>query len=53
MLQLNVSNNVQNTGCHKPENRTVGELRVKNSQALVNYLTQSKSKGSCILCFYM
>ena len=53
MLQLNVSNHVQTEGRHKPENRTAGELKIKNAQLLVNYLPQSKSKGSRILCFYM
>jgi len=53
MLQLNIRNHVQTAVCHKPENRTAGELKIKNAQVLVNYLPQTKSKGSRILCFYM
>jgi len=53
MLQLNVSNHVQTAGCYKPENRTAGELKIKNAQVLVNHLPQTKSKGSRILWFYM
>jgi len=53
MLELNVGNHVQTTECHKPENRTEGELQIKNAQMSVNYLAQSKSKGSPILRFYM
>jgi hypothetical protein len=48
MLQLNVSNHLQTAGCHKPENRTAGELKIKNAQMLVNYLSQTKLKGSRI-----
>ena len=51
MLQLNVSNHVQTAGCHKPENRTAGELKIKKAQVLVNYLPQTKSEGSRILFF--
>jgi hypothetical protein len=38
MLQLNVSNHVHIAGCHKPESRTPGEIKIKNAQVLVNCL---------------
>jgi hypothetical protein len=53
MLQINVSNHVQTAGCHEPENRTAGELKIKNAQVLVNYLPQSRSKGSRIRTLFL
>ena len=31
MLQPNVSNHVQTAGCHKPENRKEGVLKIQNA----------------------
>jgi hypothetical protein len=53
MLQLNVSNHVQTAGCHKPENRTAGEIKIKNAQVLVNYIPQTKSKKSYTLILHV
>jgi Zn-dependent peptidase ImmA (M78 family) len=53
MLQLNVSNHIQTAACHKPENRTAGEIKIKKAQVLVNYLPQTKYKKSYNLFLYV